>query len=674
MGMRAVLAACAWCLAGPALAQSQNLVVSLDFDDGYADQLAAVSALGSHGMQGTFFIIGSYIGGKTGYLTADQIRSIAAAGHEIGGHTVTHADLTTLPPDEAQREMCEVRRILAANGIGGVQSLAYPYGAADAATEQLAAACGYNSARTVGPLFDGQPAETIPPSDPYLVATRPSVQSTNTLADLEGWVTSAEATGGWLRIIFHHVCDGGCDLYSISSANFSAFLDWLQPRVARGTVVRTISQVIGGSTAPVVAGPPPTPRTDSNLLLNPSLESLDQNHIPACWTRLSWGNNTAIWNNVGSAYDGVMAEQVSVSSFVDGGDRLVPTLDLGHCAPPGTPGHLYRVSGYYRSTARPMVVVMYRNGIDQWVWWAQSAYLNAASGWTPFSFTTPPLPSDGSAVGFGLSLYSTGTLTVDALSMTDLGVTPPSVSLTFPTPSSLVRGTTPLTASATSFSGIDHVEFLVNGNVVASATGSGPTFTTTWNTATTPDGTAQLVASAVDKNGTRASTAPATISVANNAGLLLNPSLELVDASGAPGCWQRVTWGTIKATWTLTTDAHAGSLAQNVVVSSFTSGGARLMPNLDSGTCAPPGVPGHSYTITGWYKSTAQPQLVTNYRNASGSWVWWSQSAVLPVAAGWQQFTYTTPVLPSGATAVSFGLSLYGVGSLTVDDFTLRMN
>jgi hypothetical protein len=135
-----------------------------------------------------------------------------------------------------------------------------------------------------------------------------------------------------------------------------------------------------------------------------------------------------------------------------------------------------------------------------------------------------------------------------------------------------------------------------------------------------------------------------------------------------------VSWGTNKATWTSTTDAHAGALAQRVDVSSFTSGGNRLMPNLDSGSCAPAGTPGRTYAVTGWYKSSAQPQLVFNYRDASGSWVWWTQSAFLPVGTGWTQFTFTTPKLPTGATAVSFGLTLYSTGSLTVDDFTFKMN
>jgi hypothetical protein len=59
------------------------------------------------------------------------------------------------------------------------------------------------------------------------------------------------------------------------------------------------------------------------------------------------------------------------------------------------------------------------------------------------------------------------------------------------------------------------------------------------------------------------------------------------------------------------------------------------------------------------------------YRNSSGSWVYWAQSPSLPSSSTWTNGTWTTPALPSGASAISFGLGLRGKGSLTVDDFAL---
>ncbi len=650
-------------------ALAQSTVISLDFDDALADGLTAAPMLEARGMRGTFFVLDAYLG-KPGYLTLDQVRQLQASGHEIAGHTVSHPDLTLLPTDEAQREICTGRDLLVDRGLD-VRSFAYPYGAYDADVEAIAQACGYDSARSIGGLSASVPAETLPPGDPFAIRTTASVRATDTLDQLESYVLAAEATGGWYHFVFHHVCDNACDPYAISSANLGALLDWLAARASRGTVVRTERDVIGGPLLAEVAGPPPTPRTTANLVLDPSLEDLDASGTPTCWQRTVWGSNAASWSVV-PGYDGAWAQQVTVASFASGGVRLNPSLDLGHCAPPATPNHTYQLTGAYRASASPLWVVMYRDALGQWRWWTQSAALSPASSWAVSTFTTPPLPLGASAVSFGLSLYGNGTLAADAFSMTDLGPAPPSVALTSPADGTFVRGTVTLQATASSVVGIDHVEYRVDG-VAIGASSTAP-FAVPWNTATGADRSgAQVTAVAYDTTGL-SSAATSTVTVANQAGLLLNPSLEAVSAAGVPGCWQRVTWGTLAASWTSTTDAHAGSLAQRVDVTSFSSGGARLMPTLDAGPCAPPGTPGHTYTVTGWYKSTAQPILVFNYRNASGTWAWWAQSASLPASSSWRQVTFTTPALPSGATALSFGLSLYGVGSLTVDDFALQMN
>ncbi len=650
-------------------ALAQSTVISLDFDDALADGLTAAPMLEARGMRGTFFVLDAYLG-KSGYLTLDQVQQLQASGHEIAGHTVSHPDLTLLPTDEAQREICTGRDLLVDRGLD-VRSFAYPYGAYDATVESIAQACGYDSARSIGGLSSSVPAETLPPVDPFAIRTTASVRATDTLDMLESYVLAAESTGGWYHFVFHHVCDNACDPYSISAANLGALLDWLAARAPLGTVVLRERDVIGGPLLAEVAGPPPTARTTSNLVLDPSLEDLDATGTPTCWQRTVWGSNASSWSVV-SGYDGAWAQQVTVSSFTNGGVRLNPSLDLGHCAPPATPDHTYRITGAYLASASPLWVVMYRDALGQWHWWTQSAQLSPSSSWAVSSFTTPPLPLGASAVSFGLSLYGTGTLAMDAFSMTDLGPAPPSVALTSPPNGSFVRGTVTLQASASSVVGIDHVEYRVDGATVG--TSATAPYAVPWNTTTGPDRSgAQVTAVAYDTTGL-SSSATATVTVANQAGLLLNPSLEVVNASGVPGCWQRVTWGTNAATWTSTTDAHAGSLAQRVDVSSYSSGGVRLMPTLDAGPCAPPGTPGHTYTVSGWYKSTAQPILVFNYRSASGTWSWFAQSASLPASSTWRQVTFTTPALPSGATALSFGLSLYGVGSLTVDDFALQMN
>jgi peptidoglycan/xylan/chitin deacetylase (PgdA/CDA1 family) len=70
--------------------------VLLTFDDGYADAYThAFPIMQQTGMVGTFFVVTEWVDLKRdGYLTWDQAREMAAAGHAIQSHTRTHPDLT----------------------------------------------------------------------------------------------------------------------------------------------------------------------------------------------------------------------------------------------------------------------------------------------------------------------------------------------------------------------------------------------------------------------------------------------------------------------------------------------------------------------------------------------------------------------------------------------------
>lgn len=293
------------------------------------------------------------------------------------------------------------------------------------------------------------------------------------------------------------------------------------------------------------------------------------------------------------------------------------------------------------------------------------------SSWTLATWTTPALPASATALSFGLTLHSTGSLTVDDYSLRDDGLAPPEVALLSPVSGSSVRGTVTLTASASAAGGLDHVEFLVGGAPFAAL--SAPPFTVAWDSRSVADGAASLAVRAYDVSGNATPSPSNEVTVTNLAGLVQNPSLEsdVAARDGVPDCWQRVGFGTNTAVWTTTSDAHSGSRAQRVDINAFASGGQRLVPTLDSGQCAPPGTPGRTYQVSGWYKSSAQPRWVFFYRDQTGAWIWWAQSPLLPPASTWTQATWTTPALPANATALSFGLSLYSTGSLTMDHFTL---
>jgi hypothetical protein len=93
-------------------------------------------------------------------------------------------------------------------------------------------------------------AETIPPLDAYATRTPPNPKQSTTLTTIESYVTAAEANGGgWVQLVFHNICSG-CDAYSITQADFTSLLAWLQSQA--GVAVETTAQVIGGPIQPPV--------------------------------------------------------------------------------------------------------------------------------------------------------------------------------------------------------------------------------------------------------------------------------------------------------------------------------------------------------------------------------------------------------------------------------------
>ena len=150
--------------------------------------------------------------------------------------------------------------------------------------------------------------------------------------------------------------------------------------------------------------------------------------------------------------------------------------------------------------------------------------------------------------------------------------------------------------------------------------------------------------------------------------LVRNPSLETdADANQIPDCWQRGGFGTNTASFTLVSDASDGVRAQQLTVSSPVLWRSRLVTAQDTGACAPPVTAGHRYTVSAFYKATVQPRLTVYYRNSSGAWVWFAESPLLPVASTYRQASFTTRALPAGATAISFGLGIFAVGTITID-------
>jgi peptidoglycan/xylan/chitin deacetylase (PgdA/CDA1 family) len=170
---------------------------------------------------------------------------------------------------------------------------------------------------------------------------------------------------------------------------------------------------------------------------------------------------------------------------------------------------------------------------------------------------------------------------------------------------------------------------------------------------------------------------PPPAAAAPGVNALTDPWLNSTNAgTGFPTCMQPGGWGTNTVAWATSTNvppgAPAGSLSENLTVTNYSSGDAKLLPTMDLGACTPTVVPGDTYNLSVQYESTGTTQFALYYRTTNGAWYYWTSSPWFATASTWTTATFTTPAVPAGANGVSFGLALITNGSLTTNDYSFE--
>jgi peptidoglycan/xylan/chitin deacetylase (PgdA/CDA1 family) len=106
----------------PRTAQVRARTIALTFDDGpdpvWTPKILGV--LGRNHVRATFFVVGTQVAAHP-----EILRQIMAAGHQVGVHTFTHADLGRLPPWRQSLELNETQLVVA-GATGQTTSLLRP--------------------------------------------------------------------------------------------------------------------------------------------------------------------------------------------------------------------------------------------------------------------------------------------------------------------------------------------------------------------------------------------------------------------------------------------------------------------------------------------------------------------------------------------------------------------
>jgi peptidoglycan/xylan/chitin deacetylase (PgdA/CDA1 family) len=180
--------------------------VLVTFDDAYADlRDAALPLLTERGIPALVFAVGGLLGASNEWdrplgarprelLDAGGLAELAAAGIEVGAHSVSHARLPRLTDEELAREVSGAADRLDAAGLPRPRAFSYPYGEHDARVRKAVGDAGYAVAFTVQPGMAG-------PRDDRLALPRVEVLA----SDRAGRFRLRTVAARWPRPVRHAV-------------------------------------------------------------------------------------------------------------------------------------------------------------------------------------------------------------------------------------------------------------------------------------------------------------------------------------------------------------------------------------------------------------------------------------------------------------------------------------
>ncbi|QFZ78763.1 DUF1929 domain-containing protein [Streptomyces fagopyri] len=159
---------------------------------------------------------------------------------------------------------------------------------------------------------------------------------------------------------------------------------------------------------------------------------------------------------------------------------------------------------------------------------------------------------------------------------------------------------------------------------------------------------------------------------ASAANLVTNPGFETAGTDGMPYCWEKSGWGDNDVTFATVSGSHSGSKAMQVSLTRRVDGDRKALIT-ESAACAPVVAAGRQYDLGLWYRTTTPDAAVTVFRHdTTAGWQYWTDLKTLDMAAAWTRASVRTPVVPAGTDRITWGVSVYGTGSATTDDYTME--
>jgi peptidoglycan/xylan/chitin deacetylase (PgdA/CDA1 family) len=191
-----------------------KLYFTINFDDAWGEHYDASLVLDRYGFKGTFFA-NSGRSGTYEYMTHSKLIDMQARGHEIGGHTVHHFNLTDLNSNDREYEICQDIANLKRWQLN-INNFAYPFSATFDGSDDLVKSCGYTSSRISGGLWtphsctNCQSGLRLPLKNTSAlrsISYRSFMHTTDVITIIDRAMQAAVAQDTWLIFIFHRIAN-----------------------------------------------------------------------------------------------------------------------------------------------------------------------------------------------------------------------------------------------------------------------------------------------------------------------------------------------------------------------------------------------------------------------------------------------------------------------------------
>lgn len=431
---------------------------------------------------------------------------------------------------------------------------------------------------------------------------------------------------------------------------------------------RFLALLVSLAIAPLLLGNGAVRAASANLITRPSVEtpSASDPSMPDGWDTDQWGTNTATFKYVTTTgYAGTHSLKINMTKYTSGSTSWFfdPVAVAANTS--------YTYSDYYKATVYTEALAKFIDAQGHTTY-AYLGLIAPSSGWKQWTatFTTP---ANVVSMTVMHTLSEMGILQTDSFSLKASPVSNEQIAITAPTAGATISCTTSLTAKLTGTTGIQGgVQFQVDGVSVGSPVTKSP-YTLSWNSSTVLDGAHTITAVVTDTMGNVKTTAPVSVTVANDppavpaGNLFANGSAEraLCGNASLPDNFTADSYGTNNAQLTYLNTGHTGSHSVKVSMTSRTDGDGKWIPD-------PVAVqPNSLYTYTEYYQADAtDDEILVKYFHTDGSTSYEYIANPANSPSTWAKFSVTITTYADTAY-LTIMHTLDSTGSVTLDDISL---